>query len=99
MAAILEGFDFEMRFSVKEFKVEIYKINGDTLKFRNLGNELGKDLSDALKSMAKGESFIFQEFIVSNECDSKERILTDKVKYTMPTTARPANIAFAHIGA
>jgi GldM C-terminal domain len=70
------NFDFDIRFSVKKFDVEIYKSNGDTLKYHIEGAELGALLGEEIIKLIPGEKVCFKNVFVKNAgCESDEREL------------------------
>jgi hypothetical protein len=78
-----KNFDFDISFTVKQFKIEIYKSSGDTLKMTNLGPQLSEQLFNEIGKMKKGESLLLYDVIVKNECELSNRELNDKVSFTM----------------
>lgn len=62
--AVLENFDFNLKFNVQNFTVKYYKPRQDPLVRQNQGAAWAGDVDRMIKGAAPGDTFIFDDIIV-----------------------------------
>jgi len=71
---LIDNFNYDMRFTIKEFKLTILKLNGDSLTFRNYGANFSKKIRNQLCSLKSGDKFYGWNVIYFNECEKNYRM-------------------------
>jgi hypothetical protein len=84
--AEVEEFDWDIRFTIKEYDFEFFKANGDTLRFEKQKWEYSQEIISQIKDLKEGEKFCLKNFVVFNECEGIDRKLKDSLCYTFTNT-------------
>ena len=72
-----ETFDFDVKFQVQDFDVEICKQSGDTLRFKNDGLEFNENIKQEIDKLNVGDKICVSNITYSSGCNSERlRLLT-----------------------
>ena len=73
----IKGFDFVLKYRIKEFDIEFCRKNSDIIKIKNIGQQFSSDVISEIEKLEEGDCFCFKNFIVFNECEMIDRRLKD----------------------
>ncbi|MEO7490243.1 MAG: GldM family protein [Ferruginibacter sp.] len=79
----LVNFDFDVRFLVTQCDIEIYKKQGDTMRFHNTGPRIIDEAKKEIMKLLEGENICIKNvFVTIENCELKERELKDSALAT-----------------
>ncbi len=79
--AVLENFDFDLKFNVQKFTVKYYKPRQDPLVRQNAGAAWSGEVDRIIKASSPGDTFIFDDITVKGP-DGRDRIIPG-ISYTL----------------
>ncbi len=71
----IENFDFDIRFIIKEYIIEICRKKGDTLRFKNIGQTINTNVMTEIEKLTEGDKIFIKNLIAYNVCEIVERKL------------------------